>query len=83
MDEVLNILQGLGVSHFNAVLIAVILWLGWKKANQVIDQNEAQSKQLIQTDVNVQLIGQKIDLHSVEDDRRFEEIHAHIRSERL
>lgn len=75
----MDVLSALGVNPFTAILLAIIGWIAWSKASYIVGQNDKQAKQLVDLDMSIKLVGQEMTLHSEDDIRRFEDIHAHLR----
>ena len=88
MDEFIKLLNGAGINYFTTLLLVVVAWFVNRGINSIIAQNDTQmgklddhGKKLGHIDTSVQLVQQELRLHALEDQRRFEEVHEHLRAD--
>lgn len=75
---ILELAKGLGISHVNAALIGIFMYVVIKGFRNLSTANESVTKAVEGMTTEVKLTNQWCQLHDKEDNRRFGELHTRL-----
>lgn len=82
MDILIALLNSLGISHLNALLLILIGFIAWKGLDNITRTIREQGESIISMAADVSLSKQWHDMHEKEDNRRFQEVQEAISQQR-